>query len=172
MDWLALIAPVLTAVAAWTALGVSLYNTYILNKERVPRVEMVAVWNLPRDVPQASKGLGQLATADPGEPVFQCEITNVGKTGVKIKEARVWIDAPPGKPIQLSLPEGEQPRKLDNGDSQTWSAGPFDYHATGGVPDSWVHVLALDAAGNTYVARNPAIHGYSSGPIRPNGLKN
>lgn len=166
-DWLAAIGAVLSAGAAWLALAVSLHTAYILNKERYPRVEIVAVWDLPRNFPQASKGPELPATAGPGEPVFQCEITNVGKTGVKIKEARVWIDAPPGNPLPLRLPEGEQPRKLDPGDSQTWSAGPFDYRDRGGWPDYWTHGLALDAAGNTYTARNPVFPGYS-GPIRPN----
>lgn len=160
-DWI-------TAIVAVLALLLSGTNSYFLLRDRVPRVELAAVWDLPRDVPQASKGPGLPATADPGKPVFRCEITNVGKTGVKIREARVWIDRPPGKPIPLHLREGEQPRKLDNGDSQTWSAGPFDYQGTNGFPDYWTHVLALDAAGNTYVAKNPAFPGYSSGPIRPN----
>ena len=158
-DWI-------TALVAVLALLLSGYNAYTQRRDRTPRVDLRAVWDLPRDVPQASKGPGSPATADPGEAFFRCEITNVGTAGVKIGEAYVWVDAPPGKPIPLRLPQGEQPRKLDNGDSQTWSAGPFRSDSTGGVP-TWVVVLALDTAGNYYRANNPAFAGYSTGPIHP-----
>ena len=152
-DWVITVATALSALAAWVALGFSIYNAYARRRERKPRVEMVARWNLPRDVPQAAKGPGSPATANPGEAIFQCEITNVGVVGVKIKEAYVWIDAPPGKPIPLHLQQGEEPRRLDTGDSQMWSAGPFDYHMiSSGV--TWTHVLALDSSGNYHETRN------------------
>jgi hypothetical protein len=54
-------------------------------------------------------------------------------------------------------------RKLDNGDSQTWSSGPMDYdfimtarqHYKDGGTWTWTAVLAQDTAGNTYEVRNP-----------------
>lgn len=153
-DWI-------TALVALAALVLSCYNVYTQRRDRTPRVEMVVRWNLPRDVPQASKGPGFPATANPGEAFFLCEITNVGMIGVKIREAYVWVDAPPGKPIPLQLPQGEQPKKLDTGDSQTWSAGPFVYDMSGGVA-TWTHVLALDSAGNYHETRNPAFLGYGA----------
>lgn len=55
-DWLAV-------GIAGLALLVSGFNTYTLNKRKTPRVEMVGYWDLPRDVPQASKGPGSPATA-------------------------------------------------------------------------------------------------------------
>lgn len=58
-----------------------------------------------KDVPQAFKGPGFPATANPGEAFFLCDITNVGMVGVKIREAYVWIDARPGKLIPLLLPQ-------------------------------------------------------------------
>ncbi len=73
-------------------------------RDRTPRVELAARWNLPRDVPQASKGPSFPATANPGEAIFECEITNVGIAGVKIREVYVYIDAPPGKPTLFIVP--------------------------------------------------------------------
>lgn len=166
-DWLAAVGALLSAGAAWIALCIALHNAYVLRREMSPRVEMVPFWDLPRDAPEAAKGFGYPATSEPGRPVFRCEITNVGRTGVKIREVRVWIDAPPGKPIQLHLPEGEPSRKLENGDSQTWSSEPFDYRERDGWPDLWTHVMALDTVGNIHEMRNPAFRGYSSGLMHP-----
>lgn len=153
-DWI-------VAIVAVGALALSMYNTYTQRRDRTPRVEMAARWNLPRDVPQASKGPGFPATANPGEAIFECEITNVGIAGAKIREVYVYIDAPPGKPIPLYLPQGEQPRRLESGDSQMWSAGPFEYDRIGpfeydriGRGENWIRVLALDTVGNIYEAKN------------------
>ena len=88
-------ATALSALAAWVALGFSIYNAYARRKDRTPRVKMAATWNLPRDVAQAAKGPGFPATADPGEAIYQCEITNVGIAGVKITSVHVYLDEPP-----------------------------------------------------------------------------
>lgn len=157
-DWVAPAVAGVSATAAWAALGIALYNTHALRRDRVPRVELAARWNLPNDVPQASKGPGSPATANPGEVIFQCEITNTGVAGVKINEVHVYIDAPPGKPMPLHLPQGEQPRKLDNGDSQMWASSPLTIHAMSGIP-TWLHVLALDTAGNRHEVSNTQTFG-------------
>lgn len=164
VNWVVTVATALSALAAWVALGFSIYNAYARRKDRTPRVKLAVSWNLPRDVPQASKGPGFPATANPGEAVFHCEITNIGMAGVKIREAYVYLDAPPGKPIPLSLPQNDLPRKLDNGDSQTWSARPFKHDRRSEVV-TWIKVLALDTAGNRHEAKNPAFSGYSSSAI-------
>jgi hypothetical protein len=164
-DWVGTVWPALSALAAWVALVFSIYNAYARRKDRTPRVELAASWNLPRDVPEAAKGPGVPTTSNPGEANFHCEITNIGIAGVKIREVYVYVDAPPGKPIPLHLPQEGQPRKLDNGDSQTWSAGPFVYDRRGGVA-TWIKVLALDTVGNRHEIKNPAFSGYSSGSIR------
>lgn len=149
-DWVGTVAPAFTALAAWAALAFSIYNAYALRRDRKPRVEMRARWNLPSDSPQVMRGPGFPATADPGRTIFECEITNVGMVGVKISEVYMWIHAPPGKPIPLRLPQGEQPKKLDNGDSQLWLSTPFDHEYLTGNGVYWTHVLALDSAGNSY----------------------
>jgi hypothetical protein len=159
-----MVATALSALAAWVALGFSIYNAYARRKDRTPRVELATGWNLPRDVPQAMKSPSFPATANPGEAIFLCEVTNIGIAGVKIKEVYVYIDAPPGKPIPLHLPQEDQLRKLDNGDSQTWSSRPLNYDRRVGVA-TWVKVLALDTTGNRYEAKNPAFSGYSTGSI-------
>ncbi len=181
------VATALSALAAWAALGLSLYNAYARWKDRTPRVELAAGWNLPRDAPEASKGPGHPATADPfvgraggrahkgplppdtasrGGPIFQCEITNIGIAGVKIKEVYVYLDAPSGKPVPMYLSQDEQPRKLDNGDSQTWLAGPFDYDIRKDEIPTWAFVLALDTVGNMYRTKNPAFSSYSSDVVQ------
>jgi hypothetical protein len=63
---------------------------------------MVTGWNFSRDAPTAWKG-----TANPGEAVYQCEITNVRIAGVKIKEAKIFFLQEPAKPLFLNLPQGE-----------------------------------------------------------------
>lgn len=149
-DWVGTVAPAFTALAAWAALVFSIYNAYALRRDRKPRVEISVRWNLPSDSPQVMRGPGFPATADPGRTVFECEITNVGMVGVKIREVYMWIYAPPGKPIPLHLPQGEQPKKLDNGDSQLWLSNPFNFKYLIGNGVYWTNVLALDSAGNSY----------------------
>src|SRR5215218_9728911 len=164
-DWVGTVATALSALAAWGALGFSIYNAYARRKDRTPRVELAASWNSSRDVPQAARGPGFPATANPGETVFHRQTTNIGIAGGEDQGGvRVYVDALPGKPIPLHLPQEDQPRKLDNGDSQAWSAGPFDYARRGGVA-TWVKVLALDTVGNRYETKNPSFPGYSSGSI-------
>lgn len=112
-DWI-------TALVALAALLLSIYNTYRQWRDRKPRVEMSAYWIHPEDAPMATRSTHN-PVAPPGKASYRCEITNVGMAGVKIRQVSVWPQAPPGKPLPLRLPEGEEPRKLDNGDSQTWS---------------------------------------------------
>lgn len=114
---------------------------------------MVTNWNLPRDAPMAVQGY-----APPGQALYQCEITNIGVAGVKIREVRIYYLTKPGKPIPLYLSPGEEPKKLDNGDSQTWM---YDFGRTKLEPsritsmDSPVKVVAWDTVGNTYRAKTP-----------------
>jgi hypothetical protein len=152
-DGVVTIATALSAAAAWVALGFSIYNAYARRKDRIPQVKMAATWNLPRDAPQAMKGPSLPATADPGEMIYLLEITNVGVAGVKITRVHIWLDEPPGKPIPLRLPQGEQPRKLDNGDSQTWSESFVTDHGLH-IPRVTT-VMAGDTVGRTYFAEQP-----------------
>lgn len=146
-DWI-------TAIVAVAALLLSLYNTYTQFRDRTPHVEMVTSWNLPRDYAGAFRG-----SAEPGQAIYRCEITNVGKAGVKINEVKIFHLQSPGKPIPLHLAPGEQPKKLDNGDSQTWM---YDFGRTKLIPsrvtsqNSPVKVIAWDTVGNTYQAKDPA----------------
>jgi len=157
--WVVTIATALSAAAAWVALGFSIYNAYVRRKDRIPQVKMAATWNLPRDAPQFLKGPGFPATSDPGEIIYLLEITNVGVAGVKITRVHIWLDEPPGKPIPLRLPQGEEPRRLEDGDSQTWLES-FDLD--GGVLDrGGLHiprvttVMAGDTVGRTFFAEHP-----------------
>ena len=77
-DWVRTVATVRSALAAWVALGFSIYNAYARRRDRKPRVGMSARWTFPN-----------IAKGAPG--IFKCEITNVGIVGVKIREVYVWI---------------------------------------------------------------------------------
>jgi hypothetical protein len=146
------VADAITVIVAVLALLLSLYNTYAQRRDRKPRVEMVTSWNFPRDAPMAWRG-----TAEPGQATYRCEITNVGITGVKIKDVTIYRLTTPGKPLPMYLPTGEQTKKLDNGDSQTW----MYYFGSKLVEDRIsslnkpVKVIAMDTVGNTYQAKNP-----------------
>jgi hypothetical protein len=108
---------------------------------------------LTKRFPRSIKRPRVTSNGPSGQAFFQCDVTNVGTVGVKIREVYVWIDEPPGKPVLLTLLDDEQARRLDGGDSQMWSAGPFEYDLTRGVAN-WTHVLVLDSASNYYKMRN------------------
>jgi hypothetical protein len=152
------VATALSALAAWVALGFSIYNTITQRRDRTQSVKMIAGWSSPYDGPEA-------ATLNPGEIVFECEITNNALVGVKISRVQLHFDLP-SAPYQLHLPEGEQPKKLDNGDSQRW-VGTFPESATYvdaySEPEGWKYgpwhsVTAWDTAGNFYEVKNPYVH--------------
>lgn len=147
LDWI-------IPVVAVLALLLSGYNTYMQRKERRPRVDLSTYWVHPDDAPMALRSTAN-PTAPVGKAIYRCEITNVGVAGVKIRQVSLYPQAPPGKPIPLRLPEGEQSRKLDNGDSQTWSIcielDP-EYKPDLRVPG---HVIAWDTVGDSYKAENP-----------------
>src|SRR5215212_10776779 len=100
-------------------------------------------------------------TANPvapaGTAIYRCEVTNVGVAGVKITQVTIFgPQAPPGKPVPLQLPEGEAPKRLENGDSQTWFV-PNDATVGPSIleqkyppdPRARVHVVAMDTVGNS-----------------------
>ncbi len=146
-------ADVITAIVAVLALLLSVYNTVTQIRDRRPRVRIVTSWDYPRDAATAFQG-----SAEPGQALYRCEITNVGRAGVKINRVKVFHLTSPGKPITLQLAPGEQPKKLDNGDSQTWI---YDFGWDFIKPrvtslNTSVNVLAWDSVGNTYQAKDPA----------------
>jgi hypothetical protein len=159
-DWI-------TALVALVALALSIYNTYAQHRDRTPRIEMRTYWLHPEDAPMALRGTAN-PVAPAGTAIYRCEVTNVGVAGVKITQVTIFNpQAPPGKPVPLQLPEGEEPRRLENGDSQTWSVAndasleplileqkyPPD-------PRGRSHVIATDTVGNTYEAKDPARYPY------------
>ncbi len=109
-------------------------------------------------------------TANPvapaGKAIYRCEVTNVGMAGVKITQVTISNpQAPPGKPEPLQLPEGEQPKRLENGDSQTWS---IVNDATNSIldqgyqphPNIRLRVIAFDPLGKSYDANDPEPYPY------------
>ena len=145
-DWI-------VAIVAVCALGLSIYNTYTQRRDRTPHVEMTTSWAVASDAPTALQGISN-PTTKPGKADYRCEITNVGIAGVKIRRVTVYTQAPPGRPLPMHLPQGEQPRKLDNGDSQTWSLS-FDMSALKQPLTIPVRVFAEDTVGNIYEAKEP-----------------
>jgi hypothetical protein len=151
IDWI-------TAIVAVGALVLSIYNTYTQQRDRTPRVKMSVSWAVSSAAPTALQGLAN-PTTKPGEADYRCEITNIGKAGVKIRKVTILPLAPPGKPLPMQLPQGEQPRKLDNGDSQTWSLS-FDMGVLKQPLKTPVRVFAEDTVGNIYEAKEPALFPY------------
>jgi hypothetical protein len=157
-DWI-------VAIVAVCALALSIYNTYTQWRDRKPRVEIATSWIHPGEAPMAIRGTANLPAGGKFErwkAIYQCEITNVGIAGVKISQVTVYPQSPPGRPMPLSLPQGEQPRKLDNGDSQTWTlpiddVREFPPHPNPRVP---TQVVAVDTVGNAYKAKDPASFPY------------
>jgi hypothetical protein len=162
-DWI-------VAAAAVVALALSIYNTYTQWKDRKPRVEITTSWIHPTAASMAIRGTanppagapaGEKFEADPWKATYQCEITNVGIVGVKIRQVTLYPQAPPGRPIGLSLPEGEQARKLDSGDSQIWTVSvntkdPLEVLRKRS-PIVTTQVVAVDTVGNAYKAKDPGL---------------
>jgi len=157
----------LTAVAAILALILSIRNAIVQHKDRTPRVEMRTYWLQPADAPMALRGTAH-PVAPAGKATYQCEVTNVGMAGVKITEVTIFSPlAPPGKPVPLTLPEGEQPRRLENGDSQTWSVTKDASLKPSILEEQYPpdprfknSVRAMDTVGNTYWAKAPPRYPY------------
>ena len=159
-DWI-------VAVAAVLALGLSIRNTIAQHRDRTPRVEIRTYWVHPSDTPMAIRG-----NADPvapaGKAIYRCEVTNVGVAGVKITQVTLFnTEAFPGKPVPLQLPEGEAPKRLDNGDSQTWFVVVKAITMPSELekkypprPGARSQVVATDAVGNSYQAKDPAHYPY------------
>jgi hypothetical protein len=148
-----------TLIVAVCALVLSIYNTYAQRRDRIPRVKVTASWAVSTGAPGAFQGIAD-SSIEMGKAVYRCEITNIGVAGVKIMKVTV-VPQPsqtsPGRPLQLDLPQGEQPRKLDNGDSQAWLMS-FDMVSVfqRGLPKNPVRVFAEDTVGNVYEAQEPA----------------
>jgi hypothetical protein len=128
---------------------------------------MRTYWLHPRDAPMVLRGTAN-PVAPAGKATYQCEVTNVGVAGVKITQVTIFSpQAPPGKPVPLDLPVGEQPRRLENGDSQAWSV-TIDASLEPDIveqkypPDPRFKnsVVATDTVGNTYTAKDPAQYPY------------
>jgi hypothetical protein len=159
-DWI-------VAVAAVLALGLSIRNTIAQHRDKTPRVEIRTYWVHPSDVPMAIRGNAN-PVAPAGKAIYRCEVTNVGVAGVKITQVTLYnTEAFPGKPVPLQLPGDEAPKRLENGDSQTWfleveaitSPSELDKKYPP-RPGARSQVFATDTVGNRYQAKEPAHYPY------------
>jgi len=159
-DWI-------VAVAAVFALGLSIRNTIAQHRDRTPRVAVRTYWGHPSDAAMVIRGTAN-PVAPAGTAVYRCEVTNVGVAGVKMTQVTLYNnEAFPGKPVSLQLPEGAAPKRLENGDSQTWfiaveaitepSTLEQKYPAR---PGARSQVVAMDTVGNSYQAKDPAPYPY------------
>ncbi len=149
-DWI-------VAFVAVCALVLSIYNTYAQRRDRIPRVKVSASWAVSTRAPGALQSIAD-PTVKRGKADCRCEITNIGVAGVKIRKVTVFPQASPtcpGRSLQLYLPQGEQPKKLDNGDSQAWSLS-FDISVLAEPRTTPVRVFAEDTVGNVYEAQESA----------------
>jgi hypothetical protein len=159
-DWI-------VAVAAVLALGLSIRNTIVQHRDRTPRVEIRTYWVHPSDAPMVIRGTAN-PVAPAGTAIYRCDATNVGAAGVKITQVPLFnAEAFPGKPVPLQLPEDEAPKRLENGDSQTWFVAVKAITKPSTLeqkhpprPGARSHVVAMDAVGNSYQAKEPAPYPY------------
>jgi hypothetical protein len=159
-DWI-------TAVVAVCALILSVRNTWVQHRDRTPRIEMRTYWLHPVDAPMALRGTAN-PVAPAGKATYRCEVTNVGVAGVKITLVTIYNpQAPPGKPVPLHLPDGEEPRRLETGDSQTWSVTISASLEPNIVEQKYPpdprfknSVVATDTVGKRYTAKDPARYPY------------
>lgn len=102
---------------------------------------------------RSSEAVEDLAKGGPF--YYRCLVTNVGYIGVQIDGVALYPAAGTrGVGIPLTLPRGEQPRKLDQGESQEWGILLDDLHARlQGEGRLEVVAVATDTAGGEHEQR-------------------
>ncbi len=94
-------------------------------------------------------------------PVCSCIVTNTGIVGVTISSVVLERAEGGGVGIALQLVEGEEPRRLDSGESQTWG-NYMDEIRVQGPAEIPVVAVATDTTGTEHrskPANTLALHG-------------
>ena len=93
-----------------------------------------------------------LIVEEPAE-IYRCLVTNTGYIGVEIDRVELRRSAESSLGILLHLPRDEQPRKLDQGESQEWGIylDELKERLQGGKIK--VIAVAVDTTGKEYVQK-------------------
>ena len=148
IDWIIALGA-LTAVPAFL---LSLYNLNEQRKSEQRRIEERKEDRRPQVKIRTSKAFDSVAE-DAQALIYKCDITNIGLVGVTISLVVLeHAGSNGGSGPALQLPDGDQPRKLDSGESQTWSIRmnripDKNFQVTEEIP---VVVVARDTAGNEH----------------------
>lgn len=165
-------ADAVTTIIAIAAFALSVYNTVMQRRDRQPRLVFDTYWVHPPEAPMALRGNGN-PVAPSNTAIYKCEITNFGSSGVKIRQVKIFPQAPPGKPLEMELSNGEQSKKLENGDSQTWSISTDMDKWSPDESRSWrpefepdmsgeaqTNIIATDNTGKEHSAKTPTVFPY------------
>jgi hypothetical protein len=94
--------------------------------------------------------------------IYRCLVTNIGYIGVEIDRVELRRSAESPSGILLHLPRDEQPRKLDQGESQAWEMS-LDVLKEGFQGETKVIAVAVDTTGKDYMQKRKdavAIRGF------------
>jgi hypothetical protein len=92
-----------------------------------------------------------LIVEEPAE-IYRCLVTNTGYIGVEIDRVELRRSAEGALGMVLQLPRDEQPRKLDQGESQAW--GIYVDELKGSLQgETKVIAVAVDTTGKEYVQK-------------------
>jgi len=92
-----------------------------------------------------------LVVEEPAE-IYRCLVTNTGYIGIEIDRVELRRSAESSLGIVLQLPRGEQPRKLDQGESQAWGIY-LDELKERLQGETKVVAVAVDTTGKEYVQK-------------------
>lgn len=136
------------AVVAIPALVLSIYNLWEHRKAEQRRVRESEEKTQPR-VKIVTKQTFEHVAKELDLAVYSCTVTNIGMVGVTISSVMLEPAEGGSVGIMLWLPGGEQPRRLDLGESQTWSIYMDEIHlqGKGEIP---VTAVARDTTGTEY----------------------
>ena len=145
-DWFLQWAPVIALVLSVLALAGTGVNTWIVVRRGRKRVRI-----------RSSIRLEEVEEGISAAPLYACKITNVGYIGLQIDRVELGSTAGAAMGVVLTLPEGEEPKKLDQGETQEW--GAFIGGVDGGASPTRearkirVVAVAVDSTGKKYVQR-------------------
>jgi hypothetical protein len=149
--WLPIIIAALALMVSALALIGTLGNFLLVlwRGRRHVRIRSSQVWK-----PPVVWRADETAEDDEGYFVYQCGITNTGYIGVQIERVELRSKGGANVGIVLELAPNEQPRKLDQGESQNWETALDELKNTlPGEGAIKLIVLAVDTTGKEYVQR-------------------
>ncbi len=81
---------------------------------------VLALWQRRKHVRIRSSEVTESVEDGPGPSVYLCKVTNTGSIGVQIERVELRSSRGANVGIVLKLAKDEQPKKLDQGESQEW----------------------------------------------------